>query len=97
VAKPKSRERRPRSERAGEIQCDEMLFERLREMRQELASGRAVPAYMIFGDVALREMARDCPATMASFGLISGVGEKKKAEYGKIFISEIAAYLDEKG
>jgi superfamily II DNA helicase RecQ len=42
-------------------------------------------------------MARDCPATMASFGLISGVGEKKKAEYGKIFISEIAAYLDEKG
>ncbi len=97
VAKPKSRERRPRSERAGEIQCDEMLFERLREMRQELASGRGVPAYMIFGDVALREMARDCPATMASFGLISGVGEKKKAEYGKIFISEIAAYLDEKG
>ena len=97
VAKPKSRERRPRSARAGEIQCDEMLFERLREMRQELASGRGVPAYMIFGDVALREMARDCPATMASFGLISGVGEKKKAEYGKIFISEIAAYLDEKG
>jgi ATP-dependent DNA helicase RecQ len=74
-----------------------MLFERLREMRQELASGRGVPAYMIFGDVALREMARDCPVTMASFGLISGVGEKKKAEYGKLFISEIAAYLDEKG
>ncbi len=97
VTKPKSRERRLRSERAGEIQCDEMLFERLREMRQELASGRGVPAYMIFGDVALREMARDCPVTMASFGLISGVGEKKKAEYGKLFISEIAAYLDEKG
>ena len=97
VAKPKSRERRPRSERAGEIQCDEMLFERLREMRQELASGRGVPAYVVFGDVALREMARDCPVTMASFGLISGVGEKKKAEYGKLFISEIAAYLDEKG
>jgi ATP-dependent DNA helicase RecQ len=97
VAKPKSRERRSRSERAGEIQCDEMLFERLREMRQELASGRGVPAYVVFGDVALREMARDCPVTMASFGLISGVGEKKKAEYGKLFISEIAAYLEEKG
>jgi len=51
---------------------------------------------MVFGDVALREMARDCPVTMASFGLISGVGEKKKAEYGKLFISEIAAYLAEK-
>jgi ATP-dependent DNA helicase RecQ len=96
VAKPKSRERRSRSERSGEIECDEMLFERLREMRQELASGRGVPAYMIFGDVALRVMARDCPSTMASFGLISGVGEKKKAEYGKLFISEIAAYIEEK-
>jgi len=96
VAKPKSRERRPRSERAGEIECDEMLFARLRELRHELAAGRGVPAYMVFGDVALREMARDCPATPEAFGLISGVGDKKKAEYGNLFISEIAVYLEEK-
>jgi ATP-dependent DNA helicase RecQ len=97
VLKSKSSERRPRSERAGEIKCDEMLFERLREFRLELAAKRGVPAYVVFGDVALREMARDCPATMEAFDLISGVGDKKKAEYGKIFISEIAAYLEEKG
>jgi ATP-dependent DNA helicase RecQ len=97
VPKSKSSERRPRSERAGEIKCDEMLFERLREFRLELAAKRGVPAYVVFGDVALREMARDCPATMEAFGLISGVGDKKKAEYGKLFISEIAAYLEEKG
>ncbi|MDP7050779.1 MAG: DNA helicase RecQ [Verrucomicrobiota bacterium] len=97
VAKPKSREKRSRSERAGEIECDEMLFERLRELRQELAAKEGVPAYIIFGDVALREMARDCPATIEEFGLISGVGEKKKAKFGKIFISEIAAYIEEKG
>ena len=97
VAKPKSREKRIRSERAGEIECDEMLFERLRELRLELAVKEGVPPYMIFGDVALREMARDCPATLSAFGLISGVGEKKKAKFGKLFISEIAAYLDEKG
>jgi len=96
VAKPKSRERRSRSERAGEIECDEMLFERLRELRQELAAKEGVPAYIIFGDVSLREMARDCPATMQAFGLISGVGEKKKAKFGTGFISEIAAYLAEK-
>ena len=97
VAKPKSREKRIRSERAGEIECDEMLFERLRELRLELAVKEGVPPYMIFGDVALREMARDCPATLAAFGLISGVGEKKKSKFGKLFISEIAAYLEVKG
>jgi len=97
VAKPTSRERRSRSDRAGEIECDEILFERLRELRHELAAKEAVPAYIIFGDVSLREMARDCPATMEVFGLISGVGEKKKANFGKLFISEIAAYLAEKG
>ena len=97
VAKPKSREKRIRSERAGEIECDEMLFERLRELRLELAVKEGVPPYMIFGDVALREMARDCPATLATFGLISGVGEKKKSKFGKLFISEIAAYLEVKG
>ncbi len=97
VAKPTSRERRSRSDRAGEIECDEILFERLRELRHELAAKEGVPAYIIFGDVSLREMARDCPATMEVFGLISGVGEKKKANFGKLFISEIAAYLAEKG
>ena len=96
VAKPKSSAARSRSERAGEIQCDEMLFQRLRELRMELAAKRGLPAYMIFGDVALREMARDCPTTLEAFSLISGVGEKKQAEYGEQFISEIAAYLEEK-
>ena len=97
VAKPKSRERRSRSERAGEIECDEILFERLRELRQELAAKERVPPYIIFSDVALREMARDCPATLEAFGQITGVGEKKKAKFGEGFISEIGAYLDEKG
>lgn len=96
VAKPKSSAARSRSERAGEIQCDEMLFQRLRELRMELAAKRGLPAYMIFGDVALREMARDCPTTLEAFSLTSGVGEKKQAEYGEQFISEIAAYLAEK-
>ena len=94
--KPKSSAARSRSERAGEIQCDEMLFQRLRELRMELAAKRGLPAYMIFGDVALREMARDCPTTLEAFSLTSGVGEKKQVEYGEQFISEIAAYLAEK-
>ena len=96
VSRPKSGTAQSRSERAGEIQCDEMLFQQLRELRMELATERGLPAYMIFGDVALREMARDCPTSTEAFSLISGVGEKKQAEYGRQFISEITAYLAEK-
>jgi len=96
LAKPKSSTARFRRDRAGEIQCDEVLFQQLREQRMELASKRGLPAYMIFGDVALREMARDCPTTPEAFSLISGVGEKKQAEYGEQFISQIIAYLTEK-
>ena len=46
----------------GEITCDEILFERLRELRKRLADERDVPAYIIFSDVALRQMARNYPA-----------------------------------
>ena len=44
---------------AGEIACDEVLFERLRVLRKKLADERDVPAYIIFSDVALRQMARE--------------------------------------
>ena len=48
---------------AGEITCDEALFERLRELRKRLADERDVPAYIVFSDVALRQMAREYPTT----------------------------------
>ena len=77
----------------GEITCDEVLFERLRELRKKLADERDVPAYIIFSDVALRQMARNYPQTQRDFARISGVGEKKLREFGEIFLGEIAAYL----
>jgi len=54
-----------------------------------------VPAYIIFGDVSLRQMARDYPTTSAGFGLISGVGEKKLKEFAEIFTAEITDYLED--
>src|SRR5437868_2125655 len=54
--------------RAGEIDCDEALFEALRVVRRKLADERSVPAYVIFSDVALRQMARAYPTTPAEFG-----------------------------
>jgi ATP-dependent DNA helicase RecQ len=77
----------------GEISCDEVLFDRLRALRKQLADERDVPAYIVFSDVSLRQMARNYPQTESDFARISGVGEKKLREFGKIFLGEIAAYL----
>ena len=79
--------------RVGEIACDEALFDRLRQLRKKLADERDVPAYIVFSDVALRQMARNYPASEREFARISGVGEKKLREFGAVFLGEIAAHL----
>ena len=86
---------RPRKARAGDLDCDEALFEQLRELRRELATERGVPPYIIFGDVTLRHMAREYPTSLAEFGLLHGVGEKKLNEYGELFTQAIAIFLEE--
>ncbi|MGA3283947.1 MAG: RQC domain-containing protein [Verrucomicrobiota bacterium] len=83
----------PKVQRIGEIACDEVLFDRLRRLRKQLADERDVPAYIVFSDVALRQMARNYPANEREFTRISGVGEKKLREFGDIFLGEIAAFL----
>ncbi|PWU18974.1 MAG: DNA helicase RecQ [Verrucomicrobia bacterium] len=83
----------PQAHRAGEIACDEVLFERLRQLRKRLADERAVPPYIVFSDVALRQMARLYPSNSHEFARISGVGEKKLQEYGTVFLAEIADHL----
>jgi ATP-dependent DNA helicase RecQ len=77
----------------GEISCDEALFSRLRELRKRLADDRDVPAYIVFSDVALRQMARYYPANEREFARISGVGEKKLREFGAAFLEVITAHL----
>ena len=77
----------------GDIACDEVLFERLRELRKRLADERQVPPYIIFSDVALRQMARVYPGNEAEFRRLSGVGERKLAEFGSLFLGEIARHL----
>ena len=79
--------------RAGEIACDELLFDKLRALRRQLADQLDVPAYIVFSDVALRQMARSYPANEREFSRISGVGEKKLREFGAVFLGEIAAHV----
>ena len=83
----------PAKHRAGEIACDEALFEKLRALRKQLADERAVPPYIIFSDVSLRQMARFYPANEKDLSRVSGVGERKLREFGEVFLREIAAHL----
>ena len=83
----------PAKHRAGEIACDEVLFEKLRALRKQLADQRAVPPYIIFSDVSLRQMARFYPANEQDFSRVSGVGERKLREFGDLFLREIAAHF----
>jgi ATP-dependent DNA helicase RecQ len=84
---------RDQKPRAGAIECDEALFEHLRGLRRKLADERNVPAYVIFSDVSLREMARNYPTTATEFRRIAGVGEQKLKDFAEAFLSEIKNYL----
>ena len=88
IAKTEKRDRR-----IGEIECDETLFEQLRQLRKRLADERDVPAYIVFSDVALRHMAREYPVTERDFTRINGVGQKKLEEFGSHFLTEIDSFL----
>lgn len=65
------------------------VFDKLRWWRVETARTHNVPAYVIFPDATLREIARQQPATLSSLRAISGVGDKKLESYGKEIISLI--------
>ena len=84
---------RDQKSRVGAIECDEVLFECLRDLRRKLADERNVPAYVIFSDVSLREMARNYPTTATEFRRIPGVGEQKLKDFAETFLSEIKNYL----
>jgi ATP-dependent DNA helicase RecQ len=75
----------------GDDTYDRDLFAVLRALRREVAAERDVPPYVVFSDAVLRAMARDLPRTPAQLRAISGVGEKKLADFGARFLTAIAA------
>ncbi|MFJ9898610.1 DNA helicase RecQ [Streptomyces sp. NPDC091280] len=66
-------------------------FEALRAWRAEQAREQGVPAYVIFHDATLREIATVWPTSVGQLGEISGVGEKKLATYGEGVVGVLAA------
>lgn len=90
---PKPEKLRTEKKYRGAIECDEKLFDRLRKLRKRIADERNLPAYIIFSDVSLRQMARYYPTAEIEFARINGVGERKLADFGRVFIDSIASYL----
>jgi ATP-dependent DNA helicase RecQ len=86
------RKEAPRKRRRAEIEAapakggDEGLFEALRGLRRRLADEKGVPAYLVFPDITLRDLAARRPTTKAHFLQVSGVGQKKADAYAGVFL-----------
>jgi ATP-dependent DNA helicase RecQ len=78
-----------------QINHDPILFARLRTVRKELADAADLPAYIVFSDRALVEMAAFYPRNEAQLLRINGVGEAKLAKYGGDFLTIIREYCEE--
>ncbi len=70
------------------------LFEKLRELRTEVAKIESVPAFVIFSDLTLIDMCNKLPTTHVQFSEVSGVGKQKLDKYGDAFIEVIKNYCD---
>ncbi len=71
---------------------DQELYEALREKRLVIAQQQDVPAYIIFSDKTLAEIARKRPQTTNAFLAISGVGKNKLEQYGETFMEVVKTY-----
>jgi len=74
---------------------DVELFDVLKELRGSLAKEAGIPAYVVFSNATLADMAKKKPLTMTAFKKVSGVGELKAAWYGTAFLKQIQKYMDE--
>ena len=86
-------ERTRRSSASDIAVADPALLARLKTLRLELARQEAVPAYVVFSDKTLVDLANLRPATRDDFALAHGVGAKKLERYADAFLAEIRAHM----
>ncbi len=91
------RAKRARHDTASWEGVDRDLFERLRELRRQLAGDRQVPAYVIFTDATLRDLARHRPRTLDDLTGIYGMGDKKRADLGPLVLEAITQHVEAAG
>ena len=105
LTRPEASQEDPSENRHGEVAASRgadlpenpELFQQLRALRKTLADGRDVPAFVIFGDVSLRQMAAQLPQSRESFSRISGVGSVKLREFSEAFLQVIRDYAEVNG
>ena len=78
---------------AGLSAAEQAIFEKLRWWRVETARKHNVPAYVIFHDATMREIAKMKPGNLDDLRNVSGVGERKLESYGKEIVSLIAEMI----
>ena len=71
------------------LDTDNILFEKLKKLRYELAKKENIKPYMVFSDKTLKEIVEKLPKTKEDMLKISGVGEVKYNKYGEVFLKEI--------
>jgi ATP-dependent DNA helicase RecQ len=88
-----ARAAKPRKQAAQDDLPEEAVpvFEKLRAWRGATAKEQGVPAYVVFHDATLRQIAAQAPATLAALGAISGIGESKLAKYGQQILDTLAS------
>lgn len=84
--------RETRGEAASWEGVDRPLFDHLRGVRHTLATERGVPAYVIFSDRTLRDLARRRPVSIETFQEVHGIGKSKLAQFADQFIREIETF-----
>lgn len=98
LARPVEKGGEQKRRRAGALpplpERNQILFEKLRILRKELAVKRGVPPFVIFGDRTLHGIASTLPRTIGEFLKVHGVGEGKASRHGEIFLEEVALFLE---
>ena len=93
---PKAEAAAPVSSPVGGEQSPDLLA-MLKRLRWKIAMQESVPAYIIFSNATLEDMARKAPTTLEAFAKVNGVGSVKVKRFGEVFVDAIADYLQEHG
>ena len=87
---PRRQKKKPAA--SGKQAAEQSLFDELRGLRAELARQARVPAYVIFHDATLLNLAEAKPGTEEELLAVPGIGEQRAAKYGRAVLDVIAAY-----
>ncbi|MFW6233316.1 MAG: RecQ family ATP-dependent DNA helicase [Nanoarchaeota archaeon] len=74
---------------------DKDLFEKLRNLRKQIADNKNVPPFIIFGDISLKEMSQYLPRNNRELLNIKGVGQQKLDDFGNLFLKVINNHIKE--